>query len=117
VVFGSDSYAWEKATGHPAFGLSLANSGDAVMLWRVTGPDTVLEDSYRFLAHEAGSDRSVGRIPDATGTWTLFDSLNPYTGTLSPPATGCAPTPAQPNVCGTTPTLRSTWGGVKVRYR
>ena len=62
------------------------------------------------------SNRSVGRFPDGTGTWTLFDSLNPYTGGLTPPGTGCAPTPGQANQCNTTPTLRTTWGGVKVRY-
>ena len=32
LVFGKDAYDWEKANGHPAYGLSLSNSGDAVML-------------------------------------------------------------------------------------
>ena len=117
VVFGSESLAWEKATGHPAFGLSLSNTGDEVILWQVTGSDTEVVDRYHYLTHEAGSDRSVGRFPDGTGAWTLFDSLNPYTGGLTPPGTGCAPTPGQANQCNTTPTLRTTWGGVKVRYR
>jgi len=117
VVFGKDSYDWEKATAHPAFGLSLSNSGDDVILWQVTGSDTGVVDRYHFLAHEAASDRAVGRVPDGTGAWMLFDALNPYTGALTPPGTGCTPTPGQPNQCNTTPALRATWGALKVRYR
>ena len=117
VVFGKDSWDWEKATGHPAFGLSLGNSGDAAMLWQVTGNDTALVDSYHFLAHAAAADRSIGRFPDGTGTWTLFDGLNPYSGTLVPLGTGCSPSPGQPNQCDTTPNRRVTWGEVKLLYR
>src|SRR5438128_5040225 len=40
VVYGRASYDWERANGLPAFGLSLANTGDAVMLWQVVGSDT-----------------------------------------------------------------------------
>ena len=32
-VTGSASVAWERATAHPVFGLSLGNTGDQVLLW------------------------------------------------------------------------------------
>ena len=117
VIFGSESYAWEKAAGYPAFGFSLSNSGDKVMLWQVTGPDTTLVDSYTFGSHEAAADRAVGRFPDGTGPWVLFDSLNPYTGATPPAGTGCAPTPGAPNTCNSTPTRPTTWGRLKAAYR
>jgi hypothetical protein len=116
VVFGRESWDWERATGHPAFGLSLGNSGDAVLLWRVTGPDTTLVDSYAYRSHEAASDRSIARLA-GSGAWSLFDGLNPYTGTIPPMGTGCSPSPQGPNTCGTTPAAASTWGRVKSRYR
>jgi hypothetical protein len=68
VVFGSESFAWEHAHGWPAFGLSLANSGDQVLLWQVVGADTVLVDGYTYRSHEAASDRAVGR---AQRRWRL----------------------------------------------
>src|SRR5438876_4392845 len=37
VVYGKESVDWERASGNPVFGLSLANTGDSVMLWHVTG--------------------------------------------------------------------------------
>ncbi len=117
VIYGSESYAWEKAHAFPAFGLSLANSGDQVMLWRVTGPDTLLVDSYAYTSQSGASDRAVARSPDATGTWVLYDSLNPYTGSTPPLGTGCAPTPGAENACTTTPTLVSSWGRLKTLYR
>jgi hypothetical protein len=117
VVYGSASYAWEKATAHPAFGLSLGNSGDEVILWQVTGPDTVVVDRYKFLAHEAAADRSVGRVPGGSGLWKLFDALDPYTGALSPPGSGCAPTPGLPNACDMTPAMPLSWGRLKALYR
>ena len=83
LVTGKMSYDWEKATGHPAFGLSLGNSGDSVLLWQVTGADTALVDAYAYRSHEAAADRASGRASD-TGEWQLFDALNPYTGTLTP---------------------------------
>jgi hypothetical protein len=115
VVFGKTAYDWERAHGLPAFGLSLGNGGDTVMLWQVTGPDTVLVDSYTYLAHEAASDRAVGRVPDG-GTWTLFDALNPYGGSTPPLGTGCAPSPGAPNGCGVTPVRAVTWGRLKALY-
>ncbi len=116
LVTGKTSYDWEKATGQPAFGLSLGNSGDAVILWQVVGADTVEVERYTFKSHEAAADRAIGRAP-ATGEWQLFDGLNPYTGTLLPAGNGCAPTPGAANACGTTPTRRSTWGALKATYR
>ena len=92
IVFGSDSYAWEKAQGYPAYGLSLGNSGDTVMLWQVAGAETLLVDSYVYKSHEAAADRSAGRRVDG-GEWALFDGLDPYSGTTPPLATGCVPSP------------------------
>ncbi len=116
LVTGKMSYDWEKTAGQPAYGLSLGNSGDAVLLWHVTGADTVLVDGYTFKSHEAAADRAVGRAL-ASGEWQLFDGLNPYTGTLKPEGNGCVPTPGTPNACTTTPTRGTSWGQLKVLYR
>ena|SRR5437867_3723479 len=116
VVYGRESYDWEKAHGLPAFGLSLGNTGDAVLLWHVDGADTTLVDGYTYHSHEAAADRSVGRASDA-GDWILFDGLNPYTGSTAPTGTGCDPTPGAFNVCGATATRKSTWGALKTLYR
>jgi hypothetical protein len=117
LVTGKMSYDWEKTSGYPAFGLSLGNSGDSAMLWHVVGPDTVLVDSYTYKSHEAAADRSVGRSPDGTGGWILFDALDPYTGSLTPPGTGCDPSPGAVNACSQTPARPVTWGRVKTLYR
>jgi len=117
LVTGRQAFEWEQATGNPAFGLSLGNSGDTAMLWQITGPDTVLIDSYTYKSHEAAADRAIGRFPDGSGPWVLFDSLNPYTGTTLPHGNGCAPTPGATNVCASTPVRRATWGAVKSIYR
>lgn len=117
VVYGRDSYDWERATGFPAFGLSLANSGDSVMLWQIVGPDTLLVDHYAYRSHEAAADRSIGRHADGSGGWALFDGLNPYTGTTPPHGNGCNPSPDAINLCGETPARAVTWGGVKSLYR
>jgi hypothetical protein len=117
LVTGKMSYDWEKANAQPAFGLSLGNSGDSVMLWQVVGADTVLVDSYTYKSHEAGADRSVGRSLDAGGDWQLFDALDPYTGTLLPQGNHCAPSPGAPNACSTTPARNVTWGSLKAAYR
>lgn len=116
IVFGSDAYDWERAHGRPAFGLSLANGGDTVMLWQVAGPDTTLADAYSYRSHEAAADRAVGRMTDV-GAWALFDGLNPYTGTIAPLGTGCPPTPDGFNACGATPARSLTWGRLKALYR
>jgi lamin tail-like protein len=116
VVYGKDSVDWERATGNPVFGLSLANTGDSVMLWQVTGTDTLLVDSYTYLSHEAAADRAVGRVPDG-GPWALEDGLDPYTGTTPPTGTGCLPSPGTPSLCGVTPTRNASWGQLKTIYR
>ena len=116
VVTGTLSVAWERATGHPVFGLSLGNTGDAVLLWEVTGADTVLADGYTYRSHEAAADRAVGRMGDS-GAWVLFDGLNPYTGTTPPAGSGCEPSFDAPNLCGVTPVTPLRWGDLKRRYR
>jgi len=117
LVFGRESYDWERATGHPAFGFSLGNSGDQVILWHIAGPDTTVADAYAYRSHEAAADRAVGRTPDGGATWSLFDGLNLYTGSLIPGTTGCAPSPGAANLCNGTPTREATWGRVKALYR
>jgi hypothetical protein len=117
VIYGKTSLDWERATSHPAFGLSLANTGDSVMLWQVVGAETLLVDNCKYLSHEAAADRAIGRHPDGSGDWVLFDALNPYTGTTPPQGNGCAPSPGATNACGDTPTRAVTWGKVKSTYR
>lgn len=117
TVYGKTSYDWERATGHPAFGFSLSNSGDSVLLWQVAGPETLLVDHYTYRSHEAAADRAIGRLPEGGGEWALFDGLNPYTGSTPPQGNGCNPTPADENVCGETPVRAATWGSVKSLYR
>jgi hypothetical protein len=116
LVFGRESYDWEKANGFPAYGLSLSNTGDTVMLWQVAGAETLLVDSYAYLSHEAAADRAVGRKPDG-GAWMLFDGLNPYVGTTPPLGTNCLPTPRLANACESTPAQAPTWGRLKALYR
>ncbi len=116
-VTGRMSYDWERANGQPAFGLSLGNTGDTVMLWRISAADTTLVESYTYRAHEAAADRSTGRAAAAPHDWVLFDGLNPYTGTAQPQGTGCAPTPAAPNLCDLTPAPGVSWGHLKTRFR
>jgi len=116
LVTGAASVAWERATSHPVFGLSLGNTGDSVMLWKVTGSDTTLVDSYTYKSFEAASDRAVGRTADGAD-WKLEDALNPYTGTTPPIGTGCAPTPGSPNDCGAVAATHETWGRLKALYR
>jgi hypothetical protein len=116
LVFGRESYDWEKAHGFPAYGLSLANTGDTVMLWQVAGAETVLVDSYAYKSHEAAADRAVGRNPDGGG-WALFDALNPYVGTTPPQGAGCTPSPGAANLCDDTPSQTGTWGRLKALYR
>ncbi len=116
VVYGKQSFDWEHANGYPAFGLSLGNSGDSVILWHVTGTDTTMVDAYAFTSHEAASDRAVGRSDDS-GPWVVFDGLDPYTGTIPPVGNGCVPTPGAANACATTPTRPTTWGRLQTLYR
>ncbi len=117
AIFGSDAVAWQGANGQSIAGFSLANAGDTVRLWHVTAGETLLVESYTYKAHEGATNRSLGRHPDMTGGWALFDGLNPYTGTLTPQGNGCMPTPRNANACGTTPADPSSWGRVKAVYR
>jgi len=117
VVYGGDAYAWERDNGQPAFGLSLGNSGDSVLLWEIGPADTSLIDSYTYQSHEAAADRAIGRLPDGNGAWALFDGMNPYTGAADPQGNGCAPTPGSANVCASTPVETSSWGRLKTLYR
>src|SRR5207247_649625 len=61
MATGKQSYDWEKATGHPAFGFSLANSGDAAMLCQVAGAvgEGAGDLSVRGLARQSGRLGSV----------------------------------------------------------
>ena len=116
VVFGGTALEWERTNGYPAFGLSLANSGDAVLLWRIAGAETLLVDAYAYRNHEAAPDRSVGRAND-TGGWELFDGFNPYTGTVPPAGNLCNPSLASRQLCGVTPARVISWGRLKTIYR
>jgi hypothetical protein len=116
VVFGSDSYAWEKATGFPAYGLSLNNTGDTVRLFMLSSRETLLVDSYAYNRYEGGPERSTGRVPDGGTTWMIFDSMNPYTGQAPPFGSGCPPTPGETNGCPD-PVGGVTWGKIKSLYR
>jgi hypothetical protein len=117
VVFGSDAVTWQHDHGRTIAGLSLANAGDTVRLWQAQGADTSLMESYTYDAHQAGADRTIGRLPDGTGVWQLFDGLDPYTGSLDPKGNGCNPTPKLANACGNTPAESWTWGRMKATYR
>ncbi|MBN1504745.1 MAG: lamin tail domain-containing protein [Candidatus Eisenbacteria bacterium] len=116
VVYGSDSYAWEKAHAYPAYGLSLSNTGDAVQLWQFVGVESVQVGCYAYGKNAAGTDRSVGRKPDGVEDWYIFDALNPYTGTTPPVGTGCPPSPGTANGC-TTPVEGETWGRIKTLFK
>jgi lamin tail-like protein len=116
LVTGAMAVEWERATGHPIFGLSLGNTGDQVMLWKITGADTALVESYAYKSHESAADRASGRTPDGS-VWKLEDGLNPYAGSTQPVGTGCLPTPGVANNCGITPTQKTSWGRVKSIYR
>jgi len=117
AIYGSDAVSWQTANGRTIAGFSLANAGDTVRLWHLTANETLLVESYTYKPHEAGTDRSIGRHPDMTGGWKLFDGLNPYTGGLDPQGNGCVPTPRNVNGCGTTPADPTSWGRVKAVYR
>jgi hypothetical protein len=116
VVYGSSSKVWQQENGVSAFGLRLANTGDTVVLWRLTEADTVIVDQYTYLDHEADDDRASGRRPDGAPNWELYDAMNPYTGSTLPLGNGCAPTPGQSNNC-ITPVEEATWGRIKASQR
>lgn len=88
VVYGTEAVAWESAHGRSTIGLSLNNSGDVLRLARVAGGDTTLVDSLAFTSSQAGYDVSLGRLPDGSGAWTLFDHLAPAAGSGGDPTPG-----------------------------
>lgn len=117
IVYGSDAVQWQIDNGYPAFGLSLNNAGDTVFLFRLAGKDTVVVDQYAYRAFEVEDDRAIGRDPDGTGDWVIFDALNPYGGSTPPFGNDCVPTPGRTNVCSdSVPVEDSTWGAVKALY-
>ncbi len=116
LVTGSAAVAWQRSQGLTTAGLSLNNSGDTVFLLLVAGSDTTTVDSHAYGSIEGGSDRSVGRSGTLSEDWILFDSLNRYTGSGTPPGTGCAPTPGGVNGCASG-VETTTWGAIKRLYR
>jgi hypothetical protein len=114
LVTGSMAVAQQRSLGHTATGLSLNNSGDTVLLFRIVASDTTLADSRHYGSIEAASDRSTGWLEDPA-LWLLFDGLNQYTGAGEPQGTGCNPTPGARNGC-TIPATESTWGKIKQLY-
>lgn len=116
LVTGKMSEDWERAAGRTATGLSLNNAGDTVILFRVTGADTVAIDRKTYNSIEGATDRSTGRMGDDTAPWALFDGLNKYTGSGQPAGTGCVPTPGGTNGCPSS-VSETTWGKIKKRFR
>ena len=113
LVTGTAALDWQRAVGRSATGLSLNNSGDTVILFRVSAADTSLVDLKTYNSIEGASDRSTGRL---NGAWILFDALNKYTGSGDPKSTGCPPTPGAENGC-TSDVSETTWGWLKATYR
>jgi hypothetical protein len=118
VVYGTDSQAWQTANGFTVAGLSLNNTGDTVLLYKIEGSDTLVADSYAYVSHEVLDDRSTGRRMGTPAEWRVFDALNPYSGTNPPLGTGCAPTPGSVNECDAlVPIEETTWGAIKEMFR
>lgn len=121
IWFGSDSVAWQAANGLSTTGFALNNTGDTVQLIRsIPGTSPVQYELVFAVAisdHEADDDRSSGFDWTHT-TWQLFDAMFPYTGTLVPVGSGCAPSPGAPNQCGgQVPTEAASFGTLKATYR
>jgi hypothetical protein len=89
-VYGSDAVAWESENGHSAIGLSLNNGGDTVWLVEVSAGDTVVVDSLSYSSSDVGYDVSIGRTPDASGAWALFDHFLPMGGNDLDPTPGAS---------------------------
>jgi lamin tail-like protein len=116
LITGSAAVAWQRSQGLTTAGLSLNNSGDTVYLLHVAGTDTAIVDSHVYGSIEGASDRSVGHVSSQSEDWILFDSLNRYTGSGTPPGSGCGPTPGSVNGCATDVST-TTWGAIKLLYR
>jgi len=111
VVFGSESYAWEKMNGYPAFGFRMNNSGGRVQLWKLGDQDTVLVDEVEYTDSQATDDCSYGRHPSGGVDWEVFDGLDP----MGSGGNGCNPSPGASNDCDSA--LRAvTWGRIKMIY-
>lgn len=118
VVYGSDALQWQLENDAGTSGLSLNNSGDRLELWRDLASPRVLEalDVVEIPAHAAGADRAMALDP-ASRQWVIHDALSPYSGELSPPGTGCEPSPGVLNQCaGVVSSDRPSWGGLKSAY-
>jgi hypothetical protein len=115
VFYGSQVVAWQSSHGVSTLGLSLNNSGDTVTLYRITGSDTSLADSYAYATQQVQDDRAVGRLPDGSPDWMIFDALNAYSGSDYEVASGCSPSPGAKAGCPT-PAKTSSWGRVKSQY-
>lgn len=115
VFYGAEVVAWQTANGVSAFGFSLNNAGDTVYLYRISGADTTVADSYAYASAQTVDDRAIGRQPDGGDVWVIFDGLNPYTGSDYPVAPGCMPSPGESASCAT-PTRASTWGNIKSKF-
>jgi hypothetical protein len=118
VVYGHEAVEWQISQGLSTTGLSLNNSGDRVELWRDVSEPRILDalDAVEIPSHGADRDRSLGRDP-GVGAWVLFDALNPYTGSATPPGTDCAPTPLLANECiPSVGTATTSWGTVKSSF-
>lgn len=112
VVYGSDAVAWEESNGFPAYGLSLNNAGDEIILCRVMEAETLVVDTAGF-GRSAVDDRSIGRTLADAGIWAIYDAWNPCSDSCSPPGNGCIPTPGEVNDCITSVAERS-WGSIKM---
>lgn len=88
TIYGSEASTWESENGHSSIGLSLNNTGDMLWLVSVSTGDTVVVDSVSYLSGSVGYDVSVGRSPDGTGPWVLYDHFMPKGGTDSDPTPG-----------------------------
>ena len=114
LVTGGMAEAQQRTLGRTVTGLSLNNTGDAVIVFRVDGADTVRVDGRRYTGIEGATDRSTGWMNDPS-VWVLFDKFNPYSGSGEPKGTGCAPTPGQRNGCPS-PASETSWGKIKQMY-
>ncbi len=116
LITGGQAEDWQRSVGRSVSGLSLNNSGDTVILFRVGATDTTTVDTKTYNSIEGASDRSTGRFGSGGTVWSLFDGLNKYSGPGQPHSTGCLPTPGIENGCPT-PVSSTTWGKIKVRFR
>ncbi len=118
VFYGSEAVAWQASQGLSTTGFSLNNSGDVVRLLRTIAGSDELELMYviHYEDHMAEDDRSNGWNTEVND-WQLFDELLPYTGSLEPQGNGCAPTPGEPNICGSVANEAVSFGQLKAHYR